>query len=87
MRVMPVGNDNKGYQFWYFYGTRLYREKCCLNDISEENGVSSESDIATKSKAKGKKKQGRKRKIRTKSGRAVKQRLDYDSQTDNANRF
>ena len=86
MRVMPVGSDNDGFQYWYFYGTRLYREKCCPNETLHENNTESENEEVVKVKPKPRKRRGKKRKIKTKSGRTVKQRRDYDSQNENAMR-
>ena len=75
MRVMPVGCDKQGYQYWYFYGTRLYREKCHADEEKDEIPDNKE---VKKSKLKTKKR-GRKRKVytTTKSGRSVKPRLDF----------
>ena len=74
---MPVGCDKQGYQYWYFYGTRLYREKCHPEEEEDLNKITEDNDLK-KSKPKGKKR-GRKWKsyTTTKSGRSVKPRLDF----------
>jgi len=81
MRVMPVGSDCEGYQYWYFYGTRLYREKC-IDEFAEDMSEMSEYEVnSSNSKTATKKRRGRKRKIyaKTKSGRSVKPRIDPDN--------
>ena len=78
MRVMPVGFDEEGHQYWYFYGTRLYQEKCLNDDIADMSGFSESEE--PKPQPKARKKRGKKRKIlrKTKSGRAVKPRMEFD---------
>eukprot|EP00111_Clytia_hemisphaerica_P006367 TCONS_00018467-protein len=82
MRVMPVGFDEEGHQYWYFYGTRLYQEKC-LNDNIADMSELSESEEKPKAQLKTKKKRGKKRKFlrKTKSGRSVKPRMEFNRES------
>lgn len=64
LRVEPLGFDAEGRTFWYFYGTRLYREE---KPAQTDNKANKKSKKKKKLEAKNKKKRGKvKKKKRTK---------------------
>lgn len=64
LRVEPLGFDAEGRTFWYFYGTRLYREQ---KPEQSDNKANKKSKKKKKAEAKNKKKKGKvKKKKKTK---------------------
>ena len=63
LRVEPLGFDAEGRTFWYFYGTRLYREE----KPPQTDKANKKSKKKKKQELKNKKKKGKvKKKKRTK---------------------
>ena len=72
MRIEPIGKNGNGDTFWYFYGTRLYKE----SHGKKEPMLHNEDDYGRYSKkiAKGKLSSRRKR-----SKRVVESSSDYET--------
>ena len=79
MRVEALGKDGEGSIYWYFTGTRLYKESFSVRACEERDNTS---------KMKKKQTNYGKRKFQTKSGRKMKKRktLDYKSQDSGEDR-
>ena len=69
MRVDPVGTDCEGSTYWYFYGTRLYKEKKNVNVESEKPEISVNHT----------------RTAQTKSGRPIRKKARIDTITPATN--
>ena len=79
MRVEALGKDGEGSIYWYFTGTRLYKESFRVRACEERDNTN---------KMKKKQTKHGKRKLQTKSGRKVKKRktLDYKPQDSGEDR-
>ena len=65
LRVEPLGFDAEGGTFWYFYGTRLYREQ---KPSETDNKANKKSKKKKKLEAKNKKKKGKVKKKKKAKG-------------------
>ena len=75
MRVEPVGKDSDGNVYWYFYGSRLYKEATVKKEESQD-----ESEVEVKNVRVKKRK--KKPVAQTRSGRAIKKRRKTDSSSE-----
>ncbi|CAH1787491.1 unnamed protein product, partial [Owenia fusiformis] len=64
LRLDPLGTDNNGATYWYFYGTRLYREDSEIEepDLVEEEPIKKKKKKKKKKKSAERAKKGRKKK-------------------------
>ena len=65
LRVEPLGFDAEGRTFWYFYGTRLYREE---NPLQTDNKANKKTKKKKRLEVKNKKKKGKVKKKKKAKG-------------------